>query len=163
MTTSHKVHFATGIKHVSLRPICWIGGHNTYISESERLIKCRSCNKDTTQLWIRWHRFKFGFAAGLVWLANKLLGERSSNSWFHGYGQITNVDYIARSHLESLVHQGDDMLISDYLSDKGWIKLSEMKHEDGSSYTAKEQAEMISKSFTLEATRQEQEALNRED
>ena len=50
--------------------------------------------------------------------------------------------------------------VKSFISADGWQKLSDLKHEDGTPYTAQETADMISKDLTLEATRQEQKELN---
>lgn len=145
-----------------LLPICWVIDHDTYIDGTYFKIDCRRCGRSiVVSYW--WQRIPHKTSKTLVRLANWIIGENEANGWFHGYGQISNIDYIAKSHLQGLVKQGDDMLLSDYLSDKGWIKLSDLKHEDGTAYTGKEQADLITKSLTLEATRQEQEELNRHD
>lgn len=141
------------------RLYCLFAGHNTYIDGHEWLVHCRRCGRDVlTAYW--WQRIPSQLAAFLVTCANKLIHEKESNGWFHGYARISNIDYIAKSHLQSLVNQGDDMLLSKYLSDEGWIKLSDLKHEDGTPYTLQEQSALISKSLTFEATKQEQEELN---
>ena len=69
-------------------------------------------------------------------------------------------------HLKSGVEQdgpngyGAKETVKQLLSADGWVSLSDLKHDDGTPYTAQESADMISKELTLEATRQEQKELN---
>lgn len=104
-------------------------------------------------------KLRYKLAKGLVHLANQVAGNYTPLDIRIAW--IDNHDFIDRGHLQSLVDQGDDMLLSAFLDDSGWVKLSDLKHEDGTPYTAQESADMISKSLTLEATRQEQEELNK--
>lgn len=103
---------------------------------------------------------RYKTAMGLVWLANWMAGGMTPLTT--QFARIDNHDFIDRGHLESLVEQGDDMLLSAFLDDSGWVNIADLKHEDGTPYTAQEAADEISKSLTLEATRQEQEELNRQ-
>lgn len=106
-------------------------------------------------------KYRYKTAKGLVWAANLVAGNHTPLDTQIAW--IDNHDFIDRRHLESLVEQGDDMTLSEFLDDSGWVELSDLKHDDGTPYTAQESADMISKSLTLEATRQEQKELNRYD
>ncbi len=106
-------------------------------------------------------KLQYKIAKGLVWLANKVA--RNITPLNTQIAWIDNHDFIDREHLESLVEQGDDMKLSEFLDDSGWVAIADLKHEDGTPYTAQESADMISKDLTLEATRQEQEELNRHE
>lgn len=103
-------------------------------------------------------KLRYKTAKGLVWLANLTVGNYTPLSTQIAW--IDNHDFIDRGHLESLVSQGDDMKLSEFLDDSGWIATEDLKHEDGTPYTAQEVAEMLNKELTLEATRQEQKELN---
>lgn len=50
--------------------------------------------------------------------------------------------------------------VKSFISADGWQDIADLKHEDGTPYTAQEAADMISKELTLETTRQEQKELN---
>lgn len=104
-------------------------------------------------------KVRYKTAKVLVWLANKVI--RSNSPLSTQFAQIDNHDFIDRKHLESLVEQGDDEKLSEFLDDSGWIAIADLKHEDGTPYTAQEAADMISKDLTLEADRKEQRELDK--
>jgi hypothetical protein len=123
-------------------------------------------------------KLKYRLANYLVWVANNLV--RSSVATSPGrYPLYRPVDQTlpgknqcgaySLEGLESLVKQdgpngfGATATVKWLIGDEGWVNLADLKHEDGTPYTAQESADMISKSLTLEATRQEQEELNRYD
>lgn len=107
-------------------------------------------------------KLRYKTAKVLVWLANRAIGNDTPLSTRIAF--IDNHDFIDRKFLESLVEQGDgEQTLAWFVSDEGWENIADMKHEDGTPYTAQEAADEISKSLTLEATRQEQEELNRHE
>lgn len=107
-------------------------------------------------------KLRYKTAKGLVWLANRMAGGMTPLAT--QFARIDNHDFIDRKFLESLVEQGDgEQTLAWFVSDEGWQNIEDLKHEDGTPYTAQEAADEISKSLTLEATRQEQEELNRHD
>ena len=69
-------------------------------------------------------------------------------------------------HLVSLTEQdgpkgfGATATVAWLIGDEGWEDIADLKNEDGTSMSAQEAADMISKDLTLEATRQEQKELN---
>jgi len=72
-------------------------------------------------------------------------------------------------HLKSYSEQdgpdgpGAHTTVKSFIGEDGWQDLSDLKHEDGTPYTAQESADLISKDLTLEATRQEQKQLQEMD
>lgn len=62
---------------------------------------------------------------------------------------IDNYHYIAREHLQSVVDQGDDMLLSEFLDDSLIEKID-----------TPEKAAEVQRAIMFESTKQEQDALN---
>jgi hypothetical protein len=157
----------------TLLPVCFFLGHdNATEKPGTFLIKCRRCGVDTPYTYFRRVRsIPYRVETSLVRLANLVARRdyypgaywpkyRAIDQQIKGIGTKHSCASYSYEHIQSLLKQYEDdglpePLLKDLISEEGWIDLEE--HPE----MAEQVIEMLNKDLTLEATRREQEELNK--
>lgn len=159
-----------------LLPICFFIGHDIVPAEDKPgwfQINCGRCGLDThRQFFRRTRNLPWTIAKDLVWFANRIEKTRSyPGAYFPVYRHIEqqipgiggkhSCAAYSYEHIQSLLKQYEqdglpEPLLSTLISEEGWIDLEE--HPE----MADEVVNQLNKDLTLEATRREQEELNRD-
>lgn len=143
------------------RPLCWVQGHTHPVNERGwTAIYCQVCGKDSDgPLLIRWFlRSKNKLQWALVWLANRLESRRSTPTHWPPFRRVDgkdldnlgtkhSCDAYSYEHIKSMIDQGDDQLLSRFISEEGWVDITKDN--------ADEMADLINNSFEEESNRQE--------
>ena len=157
----------------ALTPVCFFFGHDSLTDKSGTLlIRCRRCGRDTTIPYFRRTRnLPWNVARVLVWLANQIERLRSYpgsyfpvyrpiNQQIKGIGTKHSCGCYSYEYIQSMLKQYEDdglpePLLSSLISEEGWIDLEE--HPE----MAQEVIDSLNKGVALEATKREQEELNK--
>jgi hypothetical protein len=155
-----------------LVPVCVAMGHDNSTEHPNRfLIRCRRCGRDTTVPYFRRLRsIPYRTERSLVWLANRIAKYRNPLShWplyraidqhLPGIGTEHSCGAYSYEYIVSLIKQykSDGLpepLLKDLISEEGWINLEDNPE------MAERVIDELSHVVTLEATKREQEELNK--
>ncbi len=148
--------------HWYLRPLCWVQGHTRPINtKGWTAIYCQVCGRGSEGfLLTRWFwRGRNKLQWGLVWLANRLETDKGLTNWppfrrvdgkhLNNLGTKHSCDAYSYEHIKSLIDQGDDQLLSRFISEDGWVDITDAN--------AEEMHEYIEKAFEVESNKQERQ------